>query len=273
MFSFITEPEFVISTSIAIFSIIIPIFYERIGRKVREISYAVEKITLSQRDTYIDGLSYKIKDRTWKEISVSDVIIWSSGKEVINREDIASTCPVTIHFVEDVEILEAQIIQENEESNCFKLETEKNRVKVDFEYIAKNQGVAIRVIHTPSDDEASVMCKIKDGKRVYNVGKRSGLFYRFINSKWVKHILSSKWTSFVFVFFTVFLFPHAFVQSANYGTNNPFGLPENGFFMNLDSIIILIMYICSLILAVPHVRNLFKREVPKGLVKDTICER
>ena len=109
MFSFITEPEFVFNTTFAIFGIIIPMFYDRIGRRVREISYAVEKITISQQDTYIEGLSYKIKDRTWKEISVSDVIIWSSGKEVINREDIASTCPVTIHFAEDVEILDRRL--------------------------------------------------------------------------------------------------------------------------------------------------------------------
>ena len=271
MLSFFTEPEFVINTSITIFSIIIPIFYERIGRKLREISYAVEKITLSQQDTYIDGLGFNVKGKTWKEISVSDVIIWSSGKEVIDRGDIASTCPLTIQFSEYVEILDAQIIHKNEESNCFVLN--KNNIKVDFEYIAKNQGIAVRVIHTPSAQEARVTCKIKDGKKVFNVGKRSGFFYRFVNSRWVRHVLSLKRTSFVFVVFTVFLFPHAFVQSANYAVNNRFGLPENSFFTNLDSIIILVMYICSLILAVPHIRNLFRREVPKELLRNTICEK
>lgn len=221
----------------------------------------------------IEELTFQYKGKEYDSISVSDVIIWSSRNKVINNADIASLEPLSIFLPEDTEILDAQIVRMNQKRNQFGIVLEQNMIRISFEYMAPNEGVAVRVIHTNTKEDAVVKCTIKDGKTVHNVGKRSGFFYRFINLKWVKTFLSSKFASFAMIFCTVIVFPHAFAQSSNYATNNRFGLPQDSFFMNLDSVIIFLMCIVSVILAIPHIKNLFKREAPKELLKYTICEK
>lgn len=269
--SVFTKPDFVITTALALFFGLLPFYFSYKSKK--EISYTVEKICLSKQDTIIEGLAFHYKGKEYDSISVSDVIIWSSRNEVINKADIASLEPLSIWLPEDTEILDAQIISINQRCNQFGIVLDSNTVKIDFEYMAPNDGVAVRIIHTNTDKDAVVKCTIKGGKPVHNIGKRSGFFYWFVNLKWVKTFLSSKFASFAMIFCTVIVFPHAFAQSSNYAMNNRFGFPQDGFFMNLDSVIIFLMCIVSVILAIPHVRNLFKREAPKELLKYTICEK
>ena len=271
--SVFTQPDFVIGTMLTLFFGFLSFYFYFKGKRIREISYTVEKICLSKQDALIEGLAFHYKGKEYDSISVSDVIIWSSRNEVINKADIASLEPLSICLPEDTEILDAQIVRMNQKCNQFEIVLEQSMVRIGFEYIAPNEGVAIRVIHTNTKEDAVVKCTIKDGKPVHNVGKRSGFFYRFINLKWVKKFLSSKFASFVMIFCTVIVFPHAFAQSSNYATNNRFGFPQDSFFMNLDSVIIFLMCIVSIILAIPHIRNLIKREAPKELLKYTICEK
>lgn len=271
--SVFTQPDFVIGTMLTLFFGFLSFYFYFKGKRIREISYTVEKICLSKQDALIEGLAFHYKGKEYDSISVSDVIIWSSRNEVINKADIASLEPLSICLPEDTEILDAQIVRMNQKCNQFEIVLEQSMVRIGFEYIAPNEGVAIRVIHTNTKEDAVVKCTIKDGKPVHNVGKRSGFFYRFINLKWVKTFLSSKFASFAMIFCTVIVFPHAFAQSSNYAMNNRFGFPQDSFFMNLDSVIIFLMCIVSIILAIPHIRNLIKREAPKELLKYTICEK
>jgi len=271
--SVFAQPDFVIGTTLTLFFGFLSFYFYFKGKRIKEISFTVEKICLAKQDALIEGLTFQYKGKGYDSISVSDVIIWNSRNEVINKADIASLEPLSIWLPEDTEILDAQIIRMNQKCNQFEIALDQNMVRIKFEYIAPNEGVAARIIHTNTDKDAVVKGTIKGGKPVHNIGKRSGFFYRFVNLKWVKKILSSKFASFVIIFCTVIVFPHAFAQSSNYAMNNRFGFPKDSFFMNLDSVVIFLMCIVSVILAIPHIRNLFKREAPKELLKYTICEK
>lgn len=268
----ILNPEFVITTCLSFIGIILTVYFYIKGRKFRQISYTYKTTNLSINGMSLEGLSYVYEGKEIKSISVTDLIIWCSGKETINKNDIAPLDPLKI-YSED-KILSAEHIFSNEYCNNFNiLKTNDNIINVEFDYISKNNGVTIRIIHEGYCGKLYVTGKIKDGKNISYISNRKGLFYKFINNRIVKFILSKKITSFIFIFFTIFLFPNAFIQSANYTDNNYFGLPQSSIFMNLDSIVIFILCACSFFLSMPHLYNLFKVEPPPELINHIPCER
>lgn len=272
MDSLIYNPEFVISFLLGIIGIILSVYFYYRGRKFRQISYTCETNNVTLNNTPFEKLSFAYNGEPMTSISITDVIIWCSGKEIINRNDIAPLSPLTIHT--PAKILDYKLILSNEPCNNFQIcRKNDHELTFDFDYICKNNGIAVRVIHAGGCENFHVTCKIKDGRKTAYTGHRRGYFYAFLNNRYVKRILSRKFTSFIFIVFTIFLFPNAFIQSANYADNNYFGFPSNSIFMNLDSIVIFILCTCSFLLSIPHIFNLFKSDPPDDLINCTTCER
>lgn len=263
--------EFVISVLLAIIGIIVTIYLYCIERKFRQISYTYQTTSILSTNAFVDKLSFVYNGKPLDSLYITDLIIWSSGKKIIDHNDIAPACPLTIHAPS--EILNYQVLHTNEKFNNFQITEINNTLSIDFDYIGKNNGIAIRIIHSDNSEKFSVTCKIKDGRETLYSGHRKGYFYTIFNSKFIKYVLSRKITSFIFIVFTMFLFPIAFIQSANYADNNFFGLPNTNIFMNLDSIVISVLCICSFLLSIPHIFNLFKIEPPDDLLNHTFCER
>ncbi|MCM1048682.1 MAG: hypothetical protein NC433_09665 [Clostridiales bacterium] len=265
--------QFIINCLLSILGIIFTIYFS-IKRKYRQLAYTYNTIHITSTNAdnnFIKKLSYN--EHPINNIYYTDLIIWCKGKIVINDSDVAPKSPLNINIPDNMNILDYHIIAQNELANNIKLQTNDNCIKVTFDYLSYKNGVAIRIIHSGNSKNMSVTCKLKDGRRTLFICKRKGFLYKFLNNKFVKYILSSKITSFIFIIFTVFLFPNAFVQSGNYSGNNFFDLPSTNIFMNLDSLIILILCCISFILAIPHVYNIFKTEVPNNLLNNTSCEK
>ena len=148
-----------------------------------------------------------------------------------------------------------------------------HNIIVDFDYLNHKNGTVIRITHTGNDKGISMSCKLKEGRKTISVSERKGFLYKTFESKRLKSILSHKLISFTAIVFTLFFFPIAFVQSGNYSGNNFFNLPDDNIFMNLDSLIILMLCIASAILAVPHFYNLFKADPPKDLQNYSLGEK
>ncbi|WP_342759502.1 hypothetical protein [Kineothrix sedimenti] len=267
--------EFFISTLLGILGLILSIYFYYVGRKFRQISYTSNTTCVSIKNDYssINNINFMYKDKKLDSISITDLLIWSNGKEVINRLDVAPSSPLTVYVTNQSKLLEYQIIHENELSNNFNLTQSENKIIADFDYLSKNNGIAIRIIHTGTNDDILVGCKLKDGRKTTYVGQRKGVVSWLIQNKYIKKILSKKITSFIFIVFTIFLFPNAFVQSANYANNNYFGIPNDSILMNLDSIVIFVLCATSFVLSLPHIYNLFKTDPPKDLIKCSCCER
>lgn len=273
MLKIFQNQEFTITVFLSILGILFTIYFS-VKRKYRQLAYTFNttKITSINNDNnFINKLSYN--GQSLNELSYTDLIIWCKGKNVINVSDVAPMSPLSINIPNDMNVLDYQIIAQNEPANNIKMLVDNNCIKICFDYLSYKNGVAIRIIHDGNSKNMSVTCKLKDGKKTLFVCKRKGFLYRFFNNKYVKYILSSKITSFIFIIFTIFLFPTAFVQSGNYSGNNFFNLPDSNIFMNLDSLIILILCCISFILAFPHIYNIFKTEAPSDLLNNTSCEK
>ena len=274
----IHNQQFVVGILFSALGILVSIYLYYIGKKYRQIAYTCQTLDVSFLDNSISNIKLNptYKEKELDNLSITDLIIWSKGKTVINSSDIAPKSPLSVYMPNGSEILECQIMYENESTNNFDLSVneEHNQIILKFDYISYKNGLALRVIHTGNcSGQAYVNCKLKDGKKILHVYKRKGFLYKLLNNHYIKNILSSKITSFILIFFTLVLFPIAFVQSANYASNNFFGLPDSNVFMNLDSVIIFTLCSASFFFAIPHVYNLFKTEPPKDLLNRTSCER
>lgn len=273
MLKIFQNQEFTITFFLSILGILFTIYFS-VKRKYRQLAYTYNTIHITSANDdnhFIKKLSYN--GQPLNNIFYTDLIIWCKGKTVINDSDIAPMSPLNINIPDNMKIFDCQIIAQNDPANNIKMLTDNNYIKICFDYLSYKNGVAIRIIHNGNSKDISVTCKLKDGKKTLFVCKRKGFLYRFFNNKYVKRVLSSKITSFIFIVFTIFLFPIAFVQSGNYSGNNFFNLPDSNIFMNLDSLIILILCCISFVLAIPHVYNIFKTEIPSDLLNNTSCEK
>lgn len=273
----IQNQDVIIGVLFSTLGIIVSIYLYFAGKKYRQIAYTCETLNVSFVNNPIGNMKINpiYNEKEIKTLSITDLIIWSKGRKVINSYDVAPKFPLTIHMPNDAEILEFQTLYQNELANNFNLSlNDSNKsIIIKFDYLSHKNGIALRVIHTNnSNGKVSVDVTIKDGKDILHVSKRKGFLYKILNHKYVKNIISSKLTSLALILFTLVLFPIAFIQSANNASNNFFGLPDDSIFMNLDSVIIFILCAASFIFTIPHIYNLFKTEPPKDLLNKTSCE-
>lgn len=181
MDSLIYNPEFVISFLLSIIGIILSIYFYFRGRKFRQILYTYKTTDVTLNNTPFEKLSFAYGGKTIDSISITDLIVWCGGKETVNRCDIAPVSPLTIHS--PANILDYQLILSNEPCNNFHISRNNgNELSVDFDYMCKNNGIAVRIIHTGGCGNFSVTCKIKDGKKTSFAGQRRGYLYSFLNS-------------------------------------------------------------------------------------------
>ena len=269
MLNLLQNQEFIINCSLSALGILLTICYPTIIKKYRQIAYTFKTTKISLKDaTENCNLRLSYNGRLLSELYYTDLIIWCKGKEMIDAYNVAPASQLTISVAKDakdIDILDSQILIQNEPANNFCLRRNGNNIIVNFDFLNHKNGTVIRIVHTGNDQNIAVSCTLKEGRKILHVGDRKGFFYNIFENKKIKSILSHKLTSFVVIVFAVFFFPIAFVQSGNYSGNNFFNLPDNNIFMNLDSIIILMLCIASLILSVPHFYNLFKSEPPKDL--------
>lgn len=273
----IQNQDVIIGVLFSILGIIVSIYLFYAGKKYRQLAYTCETLNVSFINNSIGNIKINptYNEKEINNLSITDLIIWSKGRKVINSYDVAPKFPLTIHMPSDTEILEYQIIYQNEFANNFNLSLINDNASliINFDYLSRKNGIALRIIHTNNyNGQVSVDVTLKDGKSILHVSKRKGFLYKILNHKYVKNIISSKLTSFALILFTLVLFPIAFIQSANNASNNFFGLPDDNIFMNIDSIIIFALCTVSFIFTIPHVYNLFKTEPPKDLLSKTSCE-
>ena len=140
-----------------------------IGRKTKEISidYHTNEI-IKTENTPIPKLRMTFDGKEIKDLSSTIFYIWNSGSDVINIDDIVKTKQLEI-VSEGENILDAQIIRKSEESNKVIIEQcTSTKVRFNFEYLDSNEGITVQVLHMGNNDDLSVECKIKAGKKIRN---------------------------------------------------------------------------------------------------------
>jgi tetratricopeptide (TPR) repeat protein len=139
--------EYIIALFLALIGILLTIKFNREKLPF----YSLEGFNLIRDlSNALDSLEVLYKKNKINSLTVTHIAFWNAGRETINRADIVSRDPLRLIFKETGEFIEAVIAFQNNESNNFQYEIseDKSIVYITFDYIDKNDGLILQVLHT-----------------------------------------------------------------------------------------------------------------------------
>ena len=173
-----------------VFSVIYAIYAGVKGKEKKEISYIVNTHEIVQAGkNMIPEFQISYRGQTIDDLTVTRFAIWNSGNRLLNSNDIVDTKPLSITSNDDgPHILDASIIKRSEESNKFTIDKKSAHcAELQFDYIDKQDGIIVQILHTGSAKNISLSTLIKGGKKLKNVEKRTTV----IKNKKVFKIISA----------------------------------------------------------------------------------
>jgi len=84
-----------------------------------------------------------------ENVTVSKIAFWNAGDETMKGSEVASTDPVTVHLTSGCKILDAKVLAIKNKANKIEIEKQGDScVVVKFEFIDKDEGAVIQLVHT-----------------------------------------------------------------------------------------------------------------------------
>lgn len=161
---------------LSIFGIAFSIYTWIANKEKKKISYYIDSYEIVRAGkNVIPEFEILYSGQPISDLTVSRFAIWNSGNRVLNSSDIVDTKPLSIMSDDGgPDILAASVIKCSEESNDFMV-TKKDAhcVEIKFDYVDKQDGVIIQILHTGSVNNITVSGLIKGGKKLKNVEKHS----------------------------------------------------------------------------------------------------
>ena len=78
----------------------------------------------------------------------TEFVLWNKGKKIIQESDFAAAIEI-YGKDENLKILDVNYISSNCDENNFRYElNEKNHLIIHFDYLTKNQGIKLEILHT-----------------------------------------------------------------------------------------------------------------------------
>lgn len=121
----------------------------------------------------IEGLEIKYGGLRVETLTVTHLLFWNRGREPIRREDVASSDPIAIAPRSGCNILHAECLQVKKEANrfCVTMNQDDSSAVIDFDYVAKDEGVVLELVHTgKASSDLSVRGTIIGASAVSNAG-------------------------------------------------------------------------------------------------------
>lgn len=263
---------------IAIASFIYAIVCQQKNKEKKEFSYCLKSNHLIRsKKSKFQKLSITYDGQRIEDLCVSKFTIWNSGNRTLNRTDMVESKELTISVTDECRILDVELIACSDETNGFSVKIEnEHAVKVLFEYADKKEGVVIQIIHTGSDENIQIDCKIKGGNPIKNiVNETAPKVIRKIVKKDIfeKASIISMGIMIVLVFCMSVLFAisifnpklQAFLMSP---TMTP--IESSSEVQNSAIIMSVTFFICSIIMGatyIPLIKKYFNMGIPKKLKK------
>lgn len=165
-----TEILTILSLVIGLLGIVLAIIFYVKSKRKKTLTYEIYGYNvINEYQSKIKNLEIKYKKKPIENLSLSKIAIWNSGNVTINRDEIVELSPILIKMKNEEEILDIKLIKQTENSNNFKLIKNINSWKVDFDYIDKNEGCLLGIVHTGNlFDDIQLNGKIKGGKIIVN---------------------------------------------------------------------------------------------------------
>ena len=156
---------------IAIVSFIYAIICQQKNKEKKEFSFCLKSNHLIRgKRSKFKKLSITYDGQQIEDLCVSKFTVWNSGNRTLNHTDMVESKELTISVTNECRILDVELIACSDETNGFSVKIEnEHTVKVLFEYADKKEGVVIQIIHTGSDENIQIDCKIKGGNPIKNI--------------------------------------------------------------------------------------------------------
>lgn len=137
-----------------------------------------------------------------ENLTVTKILFWNGGNDTIDDQDISRVDPLKIHIKENYKILESNVLYSKNPANQFSVKTanDKSDAILKFDYLDKDEGGIVQLIHTGiSDKDIEIQGTIKGaGKPVH---AKQHLF--FLNSPKFKRNIFIGVTPIILLFTTI----------------------------------------------------------------------
>lgn len=155
----------IIGTVLGMIGLVTGYIFYRKSVRIKEPIIAIRNNNLFQNfSSKLKGLEISFNSHTVESLTVTKAVFWNNGSETINKSDIVNEEPLRFDVRQGLKILDVQIIATNNPTNKFscRISPDQSRATFEFEYIDKDDGVVIQLIHTGIDiSDISLYGKIK----------------------------------------------------------------------------------------------------------------
>lgn len=143
------------------------------SKEKKEISYMVNTYEIVRAgENVIPEFQISYCGHPIGNLTVSRFAIWNSGNKLLNSNDVVDTKPLSISSdIDGPEILDVSIIKLSEESNKFSVDKKSAHcAEIKFDYMDKQDGIVVQILHTGSVEKIFLTGLIKGGKKIKNTG-------------------------------------------------------------------------------------------------------
>ena len=173
--------------SITLLSILLAVFFYRRSQRRKRPLYVTRSSLFLVPDPVIGtDVTILYKGSEVQRIAASEVVFWNAGNEVISSSDLAGKDLLRIVLPPDIQVLQAAIDKVSRDCIDFTLgplpAPGRNEISLGFEFLDKNDGAAIRIVHTGTSD---TKCQVAGAIKGVPEGARQMLraekddFFRF----------------------------------------------------------------------------------------------
>jgi hypothetical protein len=134
-----------------ILGVILAIIFYRVSKREKKPYWSIGSNNLIEGfSSQVPGLEISYNNQKVENLTVSKIVFWNDGKETIHGTDIAEADPLQIIARGNVKILDIKVLKTNSEPSrfCNPDDSELQSSFVTFDFLDKNQGGIIQVIHT-----------------------------------------------------------------------------------------------------------------------------
>jgi len=235
----------VIVIILTVINFILTIIFYKNNKDSKSIFYSFKsKVLIEDSVKKIKELEILFSKKNIDRLVITNIVFWNSSKKTINNEDIPVKDKISIIIDTDFYFLDASIIKVVNIINNVICELSEDRkvIHIYFDYVDKNEGFVIQILHTGIQTENLIIKgSVKGFGKIFK-GKY------FTDPKIKTNILSE------FIFYIIYLIPG--IIYFNYIYNN---------------LIIIVMYFIFTLLFIWKMWFFYRSRLPKALKNCLHC--
>lgn len=172
-----------------IIGVLVTVFFYYKSIRSKQLKYVIKSNNLiKDHSSVLSDLSIRYKDEKVKDLTATRLMFWNSGKVTIDGNDNTSAKPLSLKVDENIKVLEASLLGENNAAAQIKLVKEsEDSLRIEFDYLDSMDGAIINLIHTGIDSNGILLRgKVKGVKKIVqsSIPKAPNVIRLFIPIPW-----------------------------------------------------------------------------------------